>query len=95
MKDELIENYADTIKNARESRHMTQEDLAGKILEKANVIRKVERGELVPEEGLVKKLERELNIKLTEGVEDLESHQRRGESRGLTLGDLINVRKNK
>ena len=95
MKDELIENYADAIKNARESRHMTQEDLAGKILEKANVIRKVERVELVPEEDLVKKLERALDIKLTEGVEELESHQRRGESRGLTLGDLINVRKNK
>ncbi len=95
MKDELVENYADVIKNARESRHMTQEDLAGKILEKANVIRKVERGELMPEEGLVKKLERTLDIKLTEGVEDMESHQRRGESRSLTLGDLINVRKNK
>jgi putative transcription factor len=95
MKDELIENYAEAIKNARESRHLTQEELAGKISEKANIIRKVERGELVPEEELVKKLEKALDIKLTEGVEEPQSQQRRGESRGLTLGDLINVRKNR
>jgi len=95
MKDQLIEDYADAIKNARESRHLTQEELASKMLEKVNILRKVERGELVPEEELIKKLERALDIKLTEGVAEPESQNRRGESRALTLGDLIKVRKNK
>lgn len=95
MKDQLIEDYADKIKNARESKHMTQEELAAKILEKVNILRKVERGELVPEEDLIKKLERALDVKLTEGVAEPESQGRKGESRVLTLGDLIKVKKNK
>lgn len=95
MKDELIENYADVIKNAREAKHLTQDDLAVKVQEKANIIRKVERGELIPEEGLIKKLERALDVKLTEGVDEPEAHARKGESRVLTLGDLIKVKKNK
>jgi putative transcription factor len=95
MKDQLVEDYADKIKNARESKHMTQEELASKMLEKVNILRKVERGELVPEEELIKKLERALEIKLTEGIAEPESQGRRGESRALTLGDLINVKKNR
>ncbi len=95
MKDELVEDYAEVIRNAREAKRMTQEELAASILEKANIIRKVERGELVPEEELIKKLERALDIKLTEGIAEPEVQGRRGESRALTLGDLIKVKKNK
>jgi putative transcription factor len=95
MKDQLVEDYADKIKNAREAKHLTQEELAGKMLEKVNILRKVERGELVPDEDLIKKLERALDVKLTEGIAEPESVGRRGESRALTLGDLINVKKNR
>lgn len=95
MKDELVEDYAEVIKNAREAKHMTQEELAAGILEKVNVIRKVEKGELVPEEELIKKLERALDIKLTEGIVEAEVQGRHGESKALTLGDLIKVKKNK
>jgi len=95
MKDQLVEDYADVIKNARERKHLTDEELAAKILEKANVIKKVERSELVPDENLIKKLERALDIKLTEGVAEPESGGRRGDSKMLTLGDLIKVKKNK
>lgn len=95
MKDQLIEDYASVIKNAREAKHMTDEELAAKILEKVNIIRKVERSELVPDEALIKKLERALDIKLTEGIAKPEMQGRGGESRALTLGDLIKVKKNK
>jgi putative transcription factor len=95
MKDELVEDYAEKIKNAREAKRLTDEELATKILEKVNILRKVERSELVPDEALIKKLERALDIKLTEGVAEPEKQGRRGESRSLTLGDLINVKKNK
>jgi putative transcription factor len=95
MKDQLVEDYADVIKKAREAKHMTDDELASKILEKVNIIRKVERSELVPDEALIKKLERALDVKLTEGVAEPETRGRRGESRALTLGDLINVKKNR
>ena len=74
---------------------MTDEELAAKTGSKVNIIRKVERGELAPEDTLVKKLERELEIKLTEGVAEAERGQRKGESRVMTLGDLIKVKKDK
>ncbi len=95
MKDQLVEDYADVIKKAREAKRLTDDELAAKILEKVNIIRKVERAELVPDEALIKKLEKALDIKLTEGVAEPEMHGRRGESRALTLGDLINVKKNR
>ena len=93
IKDTLVEDYADRIKNAREARHLTQEELASKVQTRVNTMKKVERGELEPEDTLVRRLERELEIKLKEGVEDLEGGQRRGESRTMTLGDLIKVKK--
>jgi len=95
MKDQLVDDYADIIKKAREAKRLTDEELAAKILEKVNIIRKVERSELVPDEALIKKLERALDIKLTEGVAEPGPGGRRGESKTLTLGDLIKVKKNK
>ena len=93
IKDELVEDYAARIVKAREAKHMTDEELAQKTQSKVNIIRKVERGELVPEDALVKKIEYALDIKLTEGVAEPERQARRGESRAMTLGDLIKVRR--
>lgn len=93
IKDELVEDYADRIVKARESMHMTDEQLANKTQAKVNIIRKVERGELIPEDALVKKLETALDIKLKEGVAEPERGGRKGESRNMTLGDLIKVKK--
>lgn len=95
MKDEIVDDYPEIVKNAREARHMTQEELAVKIQEKVNVIKKVERAEMVPEDALIKKLERALNIKLMHGVEETEPGSRRMDNRALTLGDLIKVKKGK
>ncbi|MGA9140093.1 MAG: multiprotein bridging factor aMBF1 [Methanocella sp.] len=93
IKDELVEDYAGRIKKAREARNMTDEQLANKTQSKVNIIRKVERGELIPEDALVKKIEIALDIKLTEGVAEAERGGRKGESRVMTLGDLIKVKR--
>jgi putative transcription factor len=93
IKDELVEDFAGRIVKAREAKHMTDEQLANKTQSKVNIIRKVERGELVPEDALIKKLELALDIKLKEGVAEPERGGRKGESRAMTLGDLIKVKK--
>ncbi|OPY28994.1 MAG: transcription factor [Methanocella sp. PtaU1.Bin125] len=93
IKDELVEDYAARIKKAREAKNLTDEQLAVKTQSKVNIIRKVERGELVPEDALVKKIEMALDIKLTEGVAEAERGGRKGESRVMTLGDLIKVKR--
>ncbi len=84
----LVEDYADRIRKARERMGLTQEQLAKKILEKRTVISKIERGEMHPDEKLIKKLEKTLNIKLKERVSYVYSKDDK-KARALTLGDLI------
>jgi putative transcription factor len=92
LEDEILPDYAQVIKKARESQGLTIEDLASKMMEKATLIRKIEREELVPEDTVRKKLETTLNIKLTERVS---SQDQRGGGfiRGTTLGDVAIIRK--
>lgn len=92
LEDEILPDYARVIKKARESQGLTIEDLASKMMEKATLIRKIEREELVPEDTVRKKLETTLNIKLTERVS---SQDQRGGGfiRGTTLGDVAIIRK--
>lgn len=51
------------IQNARTSRKMTQEQLANQINEKKNVINSYEIGNIVPDNKILNKLRRVLNIK--------------------------------
>ncbi len=92
LEDEIVPDYAQVIKKARESQGLTIEELASKMMEKATLIRKIEREELIPEDTVRKKLEATLNIKLTEKVS---SQDQRGGGfiRGTTLGDVAIIRK--
>ncbi|GGM73936.1 transcriptional regulator [Thermogymnomonas acidicola] len=62
----IVEDYARLIQQARNRLSMTQEDLAKKILERKNVLASVERGDLMPDLKMARKLERVLGIKLIE-----------------------------
>ncbi|MBU4491376.1 MAG: TIGR00270 family protein [Euryarchaeota archaeon] len=92
LQDEIIPDYAQAIKKAREARGLAIEALASKMMEKATLIRKIEREELIPEDTVRKKLEAALNIKLTERIS---SQDQRGSGfiRGTTLGDVAVIRK--
>jgi len=90
--DELVEDYDHVIREARERKNLTHDQLALKIKEKATLIKKLERGDIVPEESVRIKLEKALDIKLTErsSADDWS-----GESlnRGMTLGDIVKIKK--
>ncbi len=92
LDDEILPDYAHVIRKARESQGLTIEELASKMMEKATLIRKIEREELMPEDTVRKKLETTLNIKLTEKVS---SQDQRGSGfiRRTTLGDVAIIRK--
>ncbi|WNY28955.1 hypothetical protein MmiEs2_11680 [Methanimicrococcus stummii] len=92
LENELVEDYDAVIKKAREAKGLSQEDLALKIKEKASLIKKIERKEIHPEESVMKKLEKELNIKLTESFDSSETFQNRSTG-GATLGDIAFVKK--
>jgi putative transcription factor len=69
MTDELLSDYGSAIRRAREARGMSQEELALAIKEKASLLKKLEREDLRPTDGIRKKLERVLGISLNETIE--------------------------
>jgi putative transcription factor len=90
--EELIEGYEHIVKQAREKKNWTQEELAAKIKEKASLIRKIERGEIVPEDAVRKKLEHSLDIVLMERVGE-DDWKADGFHRNTTLGDIVTIKK--
>jgi putative transcription factor len=87
--EEVVQDYDERIRNAREAAGLSQEDLADELNEKASLIRKLERGASLPSDSIQGKLERRLDITLTEGgVGDTEWEG--GASTGeYTLGDVV------
>lgn len=88
--EELVSDYDDRIRSARESEGLSQEELADDLNEKASVIRKLERGDSLPSDDVREKLEKKLAITLTEsgGAPD-EDWSSDSDSAGLTLGDKV------
>jgi putative transcription factor len=87
--EEIASDYDSRIRQARESRGMSQEELAKSLNEKASLIRKLERGDILPPDTVRKKLERKLDISLVEGASDDDSEWSGGGSTTTTLGDVV------
>lgn len=91
---DLAEDYHKRIIKGRRTNDLTQEELAKRINEKKSVISRLETGEMRPSDRLVKKLEKELNIKLKERIEyQVEPSKKKLGTGGVTLGDLIKMEK--
>ena len=91
---ELAEDFPQRIRQAREARGWKQADLGAKINERVSVIAKLESGAISPGDALVRKLERELGIKLKERVEPVAA-KKPAAGGGVTLGDLIKMREDR
>ncbi len=85
---ELMEDFPRRIREAREARGWKQADLGAKINERASVIAKLEAGAISPGDELVRKVERQLGIKLKERVQPV-AVKKAAASGGITLGDLL------
>ena len=87
--DEIAGDYDDRIREAREGEGLTQEELANDLNEKASLIRKLERGDVLPSDDVRKKLEKRLGISLAEGSGDDGSDWETDSSMTQTLGDVV------
>nr|WP_263019211.1 multiprotein bridging factor aMBF1 [Natronobiforma cellulositropha] len=89
--DEIVTDYDDRIRRAREQEGLSQSELANELNEKASLIRKLERGETLPSDRVQSKLERYLDISLTgEGGNPEDTEWSGGASTGsYTLGDVV------
>jgi len=94
---EVVPDYAERVRRARERLGMSQEELAIRVKEKVNVIKRIEAGTLVPPVDLARRLEKVLGIKLLEPVVEEEpvaggGGRRRRDEFELTLGDIVEIR---
>lgn len=89
--DELATDYDDRVRNARESKGLSQSELANELNEKASLIRKIERGDTLPSDRVQSKLENFLEINLSaQGSSGEDSEWSGGSSTGsYTLGDVV------
>ncbi len=93
VQEELALDYPKRIQIARTSQGMSQDELGKKINEKKSVVAKLESGNMIPDEKLIKKLERALDISLKEKIAIQALPKHKEESRGFTLGDFIKSEK--
>lgn len=93
---DLIENYSDIIRKARQKKGLSQEELAQKVGERISTLQSIESGRLKPIRKTIRGLERELDISLLEpiGTVPLKLSREKGES-GATLGDIVKVKRKK
>ena len=85
----LIDGYGEAIRKARSAKGMDAEQFAASISEKKGIIMKVESEDLTPDDKLVKKIEKALDITLTETVQGGGSIGKGGSNAKMTLADFI------
>ena len=82
------------IREARERKGMKQKDLAASINEPLSLIHRIESGRLKPSNVVTRKIQGKLGVKLLKKSGDLGDQEvKTGALKGLTLGDLVVVRK--
>lgn len=98
--DEIVSDFYERIKKAREKKELTQDKLAEAIAEKGSLMHSIEVGRIKPSLKVAKKLEQFLNIKLIGDIETTENSREAKEklridlrNKNLTIGDLIKLKK--
>ncbi|MDD5502048.1 MAG: multiprotein bridging factor aMBF1 [Candidatus Thermoplasmatota archaeon] len=91
--DELVSDYGQRVREARIAKHLEIKDVGKAINEKHTVLLKIEEGSMRPNDELVKKLERLLEIKLKTTETPIAPQRTFGAASGMTLGDFIKVKK--
>lgn len=89
--DEVLPGSGDLVRKARERKGMSLEELGEELMEKSTVLRKVERGEMLPDDRLARKLEKFFGIRLRGTVDAGATDQKHSKAPKATLGDLAKV----
>ncbi|MBP2145543.1 putative transcription factor [Methanofollis sp. W23] len=92
MVGEIVEDFGDRIKKARLEKNWTQKDLANEIKEREILIKKIEKGDLIPEDDVRVKIEKALGIKLLD-VSDDDLKSRGPAHVSTTVGDIIKIKR--
>lgn len=92
MTEQLVPDYGDRVRQGREAKGWSQEDLAKELKEKRSIVSKVEQGKHHPRDDLVDLLEKVLGITLMEKPEPASKGSAGSSSSSddaMTLGDML------
>ncbi|MFH1409869.1 MAG: multiprotein bridging factor aMBF1 [Nanoarchaeota archaeon] len=89
----IISGYGSAIRKKRDMLGMSQKDFARTLNEKESLIHKMETGSFEPSLEMARKLEKLLGMTLVEEIESNPESMERKTGNGLTIGDLIRIRK--
>jgi len=89
---DIVDGYAELIRTSRERLGLNQEEFAKKINENLNVIKKIEKGRMIPTEKLAAKLERLFKIRLFQQVKR-QSIEKKKIDTSLSVEDVAVVKK--
>jgi len=93
---EFREDYAKIIREAREKKGWTQTELSNQLVERLSMIRRIESGKMQPEESVVEKLEKILEITLMISTTDIPEIKLESKLPGdMTLGDVVHLKTTK
>ncbi len=94
--DNIVKDYAERIKKAREKTGKTQEEIALDLAEKSSILQKIESGHQEPSLKLARKLEQFFKIQLVQKEQKMaedDIRDYRVSSTGVTIGDVITFKK--
>ncbi|MDE1823595.1 MAG: TIGR00270 family protein [Candidatus Micrarchaeota archaeon] len=86
---ELVDDYGTRIRHAREGMGLSLKVVAEKISEKESTLLRVEEEKMRPNDALMKKLEKELGIRLTESIAQASGRMPVSRGEPITLGDAV------
>ncbi len=92
MEGEIVDDYSERIRHARMEKGLSQKDLAMQMKERELLIKKIEKGELIPEDAVRRKLEKALEIRLIDTA-ITETEKKVPGKLTPTLGDVTVIKK--
>jgi putative transcription factor len=89
-----VEDFHKIIREAREKKGWSREELGEKIYEKVSVINRLESGKMVPDLKLARKMEKILKITLLEKTDQAQMDDlNAAHMRKATIGDIARIKK--
>jgi|GEM_PF-382554 putative transcription factor len=93
--EELVDDYGASIRKARERLGIPLKVLAERLNEKESMLLRVEEQKMLPSDSLVKKLEKELGIKLMSAPKPDTPNIHLGKDAPITIGDAASRKEQK
>ncbi len=92
---DLISNYGEIIRKARQTKNMKQKQVTAKTKISLPELQSIESGKIRPTDEQIDLIEKFFNIKITENVANVDPKEVKKRKSFQTLGDIVVIKKKK